>query len=57
MKTFYWEVPGCEYLSGYIDAETASKARYKLWLKGASDMFESFGDFVKRLKIRRVKDE
>jgi hypothetical protein len=45
-----------EYMDGnFIEAESAGKARYKLWLKGASDYFESFHDFIKHLKIREVK--
>lgn len=57
MKTFYYESKSIEYIQGnYIDAETAGKAKYKIWLKGASDYFESFGDFLKDIKVRTVKN-
>lgn len=38
----------------FIDAETVGKARYKIWLKSASEYYETFGQFIKYLKIRRV---
>ena len=56
MKTFYWESKSIEDMNGgYIDAETAGKAKYLIWLKGASDFFETFADFLKDIKIRTVK--
>ena len=58
MKTFYYESKSIEYMQGnFIDAETASKAKYMIWLKGASDYFETFVDFLKDIKIRTVKTE
>jgi hypothetical protein len=58
MKTFYWESKSIEYMNGgYIDAETAGKAKYKIWLKGACDFFETLSDFLKDIKIRTVKTE
>lgn len=54
MKTFYWESKSCRE-SGYVSAETAGKAKYIIWLRGACDYFESFGKFVNDIKIRVVR--
>ena len=40
----------------FIDAETAGKAKYLIWLKGASDFFETFADFLKDIRIITVKN-
>ncbi len=57
MKTFYYESKSIEYMQGnFIDAETASKAKYMIWLKGASDYFDTFADFLKDIKIRVVRN-
>ena len=56
MKTFYYESKSIEYMQGNcIDAESAGKAKYKIWLNGASDFFDTFSDFLKDIKIRVVK--
>ena len=56
MKTYYYCIPSLEYIQGnYIDAESVGKARYKIWLEGAGEYFETFGEFIKLLKIRVVK--
>lgn len=58
MNTYWYYAEGSDYLQGnFIDAETIGKARYKVWLKGACDLYEDFGDFIKHLKIRRVSKE
>jgi hypothetical protein len=55
MNTYYYQAPGSDYLQGdFIDAETVGKARYKLWLSGACELYETFGDFIKHLEIRKV---
>ena len=57
MKTFYYESKSIEYMQGnFIDAESAGKAKYKIWLKGASDYFDTFADFLKDIKIRVVRN-
>ncbi len=38
----------------FIDAETIGKARYKIWLKGGCEYYETFGQFIKNLRIRKV---
>lgn len=54
-KCFYYYDPNLEYMQGnFIDAETISKARYKIWLKGGCEYYETFGQFIKNLKIRKV---
>lgn len=58
MKTYYYQAEGSEYMQGnFIDAETIGKARYKLWLSGACELYSSFGEFIKCLRIRKVKIE
>jgi hypothetical protein len=57
LKTFYYESKSIEYMQGnFIDAESAGKAKYKIWLKGASDYFDTFADFLKDIKIRVVRN-
>ena len=58
MNTYWYYAEGSDYLQGnFIDAETIGKARYKIWLKGACDLYETFGDFIKHLRIRKVRKE
>nr|DAH64197.1 MAG TPA: hypothetical protein [Caudoviricetes sp.] len=38
----------------FIDAETASKAKYLIWLKGACEYFDCFEDFIRDIKIRKI---
>jgi hypothetical protein len=55
MNTYYYYSDDIEYMQGnFIEAETAGKARYEIWLKGASEYYETFKDFIKHLKIRKV---
>ncbi|MCR1842773.1 hypothetical protein [Murimonas intestini] len=55
MSTYYYESKSIEYMQGnFIDAETASKAKYLIWLKGACEYFDSFGDYIRDIKIRKV---
>lgn len=44
-------------IDGYIDCETLAKAKYKLWLKSASDYYENFEAFLKEVKMRKVNIE
>lgn len=56
MNTYYYKSKSVEYMQGnFIDAETIGKARYKIWLKSASEYFDNFGDFLKDLNIRKIK--
>lgn len=56
MNTYYYQASGTDYLQGnFINAETIGKARYKIWLNGANELYDSFGDFIKYLRIRKVK--
>lgn len=55
MNTYYYESKSVEYLQGnFIEAETLGKAKYQIWLNGASECFDSFGDFLRGIKIRKV---
>lgn len=40
-------------------AETAGKAKYKIWLKSANDAgyWETFGDFCKDCRVRKIEME
>jgi len=58
LNTYWYYAKGSEYLQGnFVNAETIGKARYKIWKKGASAFYENFGDFLKVLKIKKVKEE
>lgn len=58
MKTFKYSVEnyitGKEPFTGIITAETAGKARYKLYLKWSDVFCEGFSEFIKITKIRAV---
>lgn len=55
MNTYYYESKSIEYMQGnFIDAESIGKAKYLIWLKGASEYFDCFRDFILNIKIRKV---
>mgnify|MGYP000547431256 FL=1 len=58
MNTYYYESNSVEHLQGnFIEAESAPKAKYLIWINGASEYYASFSDFLKDVKVRKVNKE
>lgn len=58
MNIYYYESKSVEYQQeNFVEAESISKARYIIWLKGASEYYKNFIDFFKDIKIRKVNKE
>lgn len=45
------------YQENFVEAESIPKARYIIWLKGASKYYKNFIDFLKDIKIKKVSKE
>lgn len=57
MNTYSYRSKTDSRIDGYIQCETLAKARYKIWLKGASDYYEDFKSFLKDTEVRKVNIE
>lgn len=58
MNTYYYESNSVEHLQGnVIEAESASKAKYLIWMNGANEYYGSFSDFLKDVKVKKVNKE
>lgn len=55
MKTFEYKCISNPNICSIVTAETASKAKYKIWLyHGASDSYNSFKEFLSDISLRTV---
>lgn len=58
MNIYYYESKSIEHQQeNFVEAESIPKARYIIWLKGASEYYKNFIDFLKDIKIRKVNKE
>lgn len=57
MKTYRFESKTDGRINGYVSSETLSKAKYKLWIKGACDCYENFKQFLIDIDIRLFRKE
>ena len=57
MRTYSFKSKTDGRIDGYVTEQTLAKAKYKLWLKGASDYYSDFKSFLKDVEIRFISKE
>lgn len=56
MNIYYYQSKSIKHQQeNFVEAESISKARYIIWLKGASEYYKNFIDFFKRYKNQKSK--
>ena len=54
MSTYYFKSKTDGRIDGYVTERTLAKAKYKLWLKGASEYYQDFKSYLKDIEIKFV---
>lgn len=57
MSTYSYKSKTDGRIDGFVTEQTLAKAKYKLWLRGASDYYQDFKSFLKDIEIRFVGKE
>ena len=52
MSTYHYKSKTDSRIDGYVTEQTLAKAKYKLWLRGASEYYHTFKEFLNDLEIR-----